>query len=126
MARFLKFKFLIILKLNYYHIFRWSLSTYKLWLRVCGNMPSGIQHHFLINKSKMVRFLKFKFLIILKLNFYWGQSKTRPVWTGFKIAVRRKLLTHYYKVRCLDAIIISNYSIIKLNFNWGQFNKKIN
>ena len=34
--------------------------------------------------------------------------KTRPVWTGFKIAVRRKLLTHYYKVRCLDAIIICN------------------
>ena len=35
-------------------------------------------------------------------------NKTRPVWTGFKIAVRRKLLTHYYKVRCLDAIIICN------------------
>ena len=27
--------------------------------------------------------------------------ETRPVWTGFKIAVRPKLLTHYYKVRCL-------------------------
>ena len=34
--------------------------------------------------------------------------KTRPVWTGFKIAVRPKLLTHYYKVRCLDTIIICN------------------
>ena len=33
---------------------------------------------------------------------------TRPVWTGFKIAVRRKLQTHYYKVRCLDAFIICN------------------
>ena len=33
---------------------------------------------------------------------------TRPVWTGFKIAVRPKLLTHYYKVRCLDTIIICN------------------
>ena len=32
--------------------------------------------------------------------------KTRPVWTGFKIAVRPKLLTHYYKVRCLDTIIV--------------------
>ena len=31
-----------------------------------------------------------------------GQEKTRPVWTGFKIALRQKLLTHYYKVRCLD------------------------
>ena len=35
-------------------------------------------------------------------------NKTRPVWTGFKIAVRPKLLTHYYKVRCLDTIIICN------------------
>ena len=34
--------------------------------------------------------------------------KTRPVWTGFKIAVRPKLLTNYYKVRCLVTIIICN------------------
>ena len=83
-----------------------------------------------------------------KVNLYW----TRPVWTGFKIAVRPKLLTHYYKVRCLDTIIIcnsqnKNYNwfknmyqinkpkmvrilkfkiliILKLNFNGGQFYKK--
>ena len=35
-------------------------------------------------------------------------KETRPVWTGFKIAVRPKLLTHYNKVRCLDTIIICN------------------
>ena len=28
-------------------------------------------------------------------------SKTRPVWTGFKIAVRHKLLTHYKKAKVL-------------------------
>ena len=33
------------------------------------------------------------------------QDRYGPV---LKIAVRRKLLTHYYKVRCLDAIIIYN------------------
>ncbi len=27
--------------------------------------------------------------------------KTRPVWTGFKIAVRHKLLTHYKKAKVL-------------------------
>ena len=42
----------------------------------------------------MARFLKFKFLFIFKLNFNGGQFQTRPVWTGFKIAVRLKLLTH--------------------------------
>ena len=31
-------------------------------------------------------------------------SETRPVWTGFKIAVRRKLPTHNYKVRCIDIL----------------------
>jgi hypothetical protein len=30
------------------HIFRWSLSTYILWLRVLGNMPSGIRHYWSI------------------------------------------------------------------------------
>ena len=49
-----------------------------------------------LNKPKMARFLKFKFLIILKLNFNVGHfyKKTRTVWTGFKIAVRLKLLKH--------------------------------
>jgi hypothetical protein len=28
-------------------------------------------------------------------------NKTRPVWTGFKIAVRHKLLTHYKKAKVL-------------------------
>jgi hypothetical protein len=27
--------------------------------------------------------------------------KTRPIWTGFKIAVRHKLLTHYKKAKVL-------------------------
>ena len=31
-------------------------------------------------------------------------SATRPVWTGFKIAVRPKLLTHLYKVNCIHRI----------------------
>ena len=31
-------------------------------------------------------------------------NKTRPVWTGFKIAVRRKLPTHNHKVRCIDIL----------------------
>jgi hypothetical protein len=30
-------------------ILRWSLSTYILWLRVCCNMPSRIQHYLSIN-----------------------------------------------------------------------------
>ena len=33
-----------------------------------------------------------------------GLKKTRPVWTGFKIAVRCKLPTHNYKVRCIDIL----------------------
>jgi hypothetical protein len=28
-------------------------------------------------------------------------DRTRPVWTGFKIAVRHKLLTHYKKAKVL-------------------------
>ena len=31
-------------------------------------------------------------------------KETRPVWTGFKIAVRCKLPTHNYKVRCIDIL----------------------
>ena len=42
-------------------------------------------------------------------------KETRPVWTGFKIAVRPKLLTHYYKVRCLYKIIICNK-----NYDWDK------
>ena len=43
-------------------------------------------------------------------------KQTRPVWMGFKIAVRPKLLTHYYKVSCLDTIIICNS--YNKNNNW--------
>ena len=33
--------------------------------------------------------------LLAGLNFsHWKQAKTRPVWTGFMIAVRHKLLTH--------------------------------
>jgi hypothetical protein len=32
----------------YNHILRRSLSTYILWLRIFGNMPSGIQHYWSI------------------------------------------------------------------------------
>jgi hypothetical protein len=31
------------------YIFRWSLYTYILWLRVFGNMPSGIQYNWSID-----------------------------------------------------------------------------
>ena len=34
------------------------------------------------------------------------QQSTRPVWTGFKLAVRCKLPTHNYKVRCIDICIV--------------------
>ena len=30
-----------------------------------------------------------------------GKRNTRPVWTGFKIAVKHKLLTHYKKAKVL-------------------------
>ena len=53
-----------------------------------------------MNKPKMVRFLKFKFLIILKLNFNGGQFfKNKP------------------KNDLIFRIQVSNY--IKIKFQWG-------
>jgi hypothetical protein len=38
------------------------------------------------------------------ISFHFSMTfleKARPVWTGFKIAVRHKLLTHYKKAKVL-------------------------
>ena len=44
-------------------------------------------------REKKIRSIK------IKLKFQSESRKTRPVWTGFKIAVRLKLLTHYKKIK---------------------------
>ena len=95
MARFLKFKFLIISKLNFngcqfykktlnFDYFKklsklhwikvWNRNVdfvrQKLWVE---NFESKILSDFKLNKPLMARFLKFKFLFIYKLNFKRGQ-----------------------------------------------------
>ena len=73
-------------------------------------MDGWVQKRFLYKKQVVMSLSKFFNQFPLSTQIY-GRAifmKTRPVWTGFKIAVRRKLQTHYYKVRCLDAIIICN------------------
>jgi hypothetical protein len=57
--------------------------------------------------------------------------KTRPVWTGFKIAVRQKLLTHYKKGKVLfdqskdglKVVIVKNIYSINNKFKFFIENK---
>ncbi len=68
------------------HIFRWSLSTYILWLRVFGKMPSGNQHYWstymCINKQcsrvNTVQILIQMWHCCSKLIFFGLQLKTKP------------------------------------------------
>ena len=79
-------------------------------LSLTGDIYKGVRPFFV--KSSIIMLALTIILLTLGLSsdisLFLLSNKTRPVWTGFKIAVRPKLLTHYYKVRCLDTIIICN------------------
>ena len=48
--------------------------------------------------------LKSKLFVPVGFLKVWISDRTRPVWTGFKIAVRCKLPTHNYIVRYIDKL----------------------
>ena len=56
------------------------LFALKFWVKNC---ESKILSEFKLNKPKLARFLKFKFLIILKFNFNGGQFSKKILNFGY-------------------------------------------
>jgi hypothetical protein len=85
------------------YVFRWSLSTYLLWLRVCGNILSEIQHYLSIYIEILTNIARELMPYISEFNSHTNSIRKYFIYT--KILFE----TGYNKRQCFTLYVLPIY-----------------